>query len=87
MINDRRIKEHWHLDKRVPLALMLALIAQTGSVIWWASGIDYRIGRLEIDQSVVAVMNDKVIRLEEQLKSSNELLREIREELRKRGDA
>lgn len=29
----------WHLDRRVPLALIFTLFIQTGGAIWWASGI------------------------------------------------
>lgn len=29
--------EPWHLDKRVPLALIGALFFQTAGIVWWAS--------------------------------------------------
>lgn len=29
--------EHWHLDKRVPLALIFTLMVQTGAGVWWAA--------------------------------------------------
>lgn len=28
---------HWTLDKRVPLALVMAVAVQTGGVIWWGA--------------------------------------------------
>ena len=33
----------WHLDKRVPIALIFALILQTGGAVWWISGIVHRL--------------------------------------------
>ena len=35
--------EPWHLDKRVPIAMILALLAQTGGMIWWAASISTRV--------------------------------------------
>lgn len=35
-----RLREPWHLDKRVPLALIIAIVVQTGGAVWWASGRD-----------------------------------------------
>ena len=29
----------WYLDKKIPLALFLAIAVQTGTAIWWAAGI------------------------------------------------
>lgn len=35
--------EPWHLDRRVPLSLILAMVAQTAAVVWWASGLEARL--------------------------------------------
>jgi len=37
----------WHLDKRVPVALILTIVLQTGGVIWWASQQTHRLGAVE----------------------------------------
>jgi hypothetical protein len=37
-------EQQWHLDKRVPIALILAIAIQSGSAIWWASTIQARVG-------------------------------------------
>lgn len=31
--------EPWHLDRRIPIALILAIIGQTAGAVWWASTI------------------------------------------------
>ena len=38
----------WHLDKRVPLALILTIMIQTAAGIWWAATISARVGAVEM---------------------------------------
>lgn len=33
------IDQSWHLDRRVPIALIFSLVAQTAAAVWWASTI------------------------------------------------
>ena len=33
---DRRT-DQWHVGKEIPIAMLFALIAQTGAAIWWAA--------------------------------------------------
>jgi uncharacterized coiled-coil protein SlyX len=44
-------KEGWHLDKRVPIGLILTIIIQTVYMTWWASKIDSRVSVLESNSS------------------------------------
>lgn len=37
----------WHLDKRIPIALIIALLTQTAAAIWWASSIEARMLNVE----------------------------------------
>ena len=39
----------WHLDKRVPIGLMIGLTLNLGLGIWYASKLDSRITYLEVD--------------------------------------
>lgn len=34
---ERRATDHWHVDKRIPLMLFVAVIGQTAGGIWWMS--------------------------------------------------
>jgi len=34
--------EAWHLDKKVPLALIVAIVGQTLAAVWWAAGMAAR---------------------------------------------
>jgi len=59
------ISAHWSLDKRVPIAALLAVVLQTGAMIWWASGVEARVGQLEQRHdstlpSRIAVVESKV---------------------------
>ena len=40
-------KEQWHLDKRVPVAIIFAIFMQTAGAIWWASSIQSRVSTNE----------------------------------------
>jgi Tfp pilus assembly protein PilO len=42
--------EPWHLDKRVPVALILALCVQTGTAIWWAAGLSADVAVMQARQ-------------------------------------
>jgi hypothetical protein len=58
---------HWSLDKRVPLALILTIIVQTVSVIWFAAALWQQVqsqgARLD---AIEAMKTDaRLIRLEE----------------------
>lgn len=37
----------WHLDRRVPVALLIGLLAQAGAAVWWASATSDRLSHVE----------------------------------------
>lgn len=52
MNDDFKMKQGWHLDKKVPLSIILALIVQSIVLIVWAATLDNRVGVVE--QNVTA---------------------------------
>jgi len=64
-------KEPWHLDKKVPISLVVVLLVQTGSFIWWASGVDSRITQIELDrvkqEQQIVTNNDQFLELNTKL--------------------
>ena len=40
-----KLKEGWHLDKRVPITLIIAAFAQVVAFTWWASSLQNDIER------------------------------------------
>ena len=40
-------REHWSVDKKIPLALVITLLIQTGGVVWWSSQLNSRVTVVE----------------------------------------
>ena len=40
-------KEHWHLDKKVPIGIIAAMLLQFAGGLWFVSKLDSRIYTLE----------------------------------------
>lgn len=68
------VAEHWTLDKKIPLAIILALLAQGGGLAWWAATLEGRLSMAE--RSIVKLDGrdgeqradrDRMIRLEERI--------------------
>lgn len=81
-------KESWHLDKRIPIALIITLLSQFAAVIGYISKLDarvdqqsYRIERLEASDreqtGKIATSSDGIIRLQEQSAHQTRLLEQI----------
>lgn len=54
----------WHLDKRVPLALIVTIFIQTAGAFWWAATIAARVNYLEETQISTSGRGDRITRLE-----------------------
>lgn len=78
----------WHLDKKVPIAILAAIIMQGVVGVWWVSKLDSRVAHLEVTDSSSRVRLDRievdrtdalgrVIRLEEQVKAMVDGLRRV----------
>ena len=46
MTDESKEQNQWHLNKGVPIALILALFIQTLGAVWWASSIDQQVGEI-----------------------------------------
>jgi hypothetical protein len=58
---------HWHLDKRVPITILLAIAVQTGTWIWWASNASTRLDAVERKVEAAAPQAERIIRLDEKM--------------------
>lgn len=60
--------QHWSVDKRVPIALILTfvgtMIIQSGAVVWWASSISSRVNTLETRVETMSDQRDRIIKVE-----------------------
>lgn len=85
-------KEHWMIDRKIPLALIFTIAMQGVVGIWWAADITNRlisVERAEADtvRSVQSLVNlsdaryEKIIRLEEKLAATSTILERIEKKL------
>lgn len=58
---------HWSLDKRVPLALIVAMVVQTVAAVWMAATAMARLDEVERKVGAAAPMADRLARLEERV--------------------
>jgi hypothetical protein len=68
----------WHLDKRIPIALIVALAGQSVGAVWWARGIDSRVENLEQQAKINAPQGDRLARVEVKLEVVQEGISEIK---------
>lgn len=74
----------WHLDKRVPIALIVTIAIQTAGIVWWAASVSARIERLEEKATVTAPNSDRLTRVEVQLEVVKDGVTEIKRLLQAR---
>lgn len=84
----RRFMGDWHLDKRIPITLIITIIIQTMGVTWWASNVEARVSEQQAKFGFLADYmqrqneNDKQVtatlaRLDERVKQQGEVLASI----------
>lgn len=49
----------WHLDRRVPVALIVTILMQTAAAIWWASALSQRMTTVEADTAALAAIESE----------------------------
>lgn len=87
-------REHWSVDKKIPLALMLAILAQTGAGVWWASALNTRVTSVEthsiqVDTTLTKIAADsatadvRTARLEERYSAIEDTLKRLDDKMDK----
>jgi hypothetical protein len=87
--------KQWHLDKRIPIAMIVALFVQFASGVWYMSWLAAQVStntkeivRVQSSISIFQARNsevkERVIRIEEKLAAQHELLERIFNALEKR---
>jgi hypothetical protein len=85
-LSDRDYERQWHLDKKVPLALIVTIVAQTIIAAWAASNIWTRVGELEHKVEIAAPQAERIIRLETKVEGITGSLAEIKTLVSRRMD-
>lgn len=74
---------HWHLDRRVPIALIVTILIQTGTVVWWGASTNARINALEEKATLASTQPERLARVETKLETVQDGIVEIKSILRK----
>ena len=77
--NGNDLPRHWHLDRRVPIALILALLLQSSGAIWWAASIS---GRVENNERSVSRLETTTETMRQSAQAQAIQLGRIEEQLR-----
>lgn len=72
----------WHLDKKVPIALIFAIIGQTVAAAWFASALSTRVDQLERQANASSPQAERIVRLEENMKAIQQGITEIKSMIR-----
>lgn len=76
----------WTVDKKIPLAMIFAVIVQTGGFVWWMGGISERVNVLEKASAAVTiaapVQADRLTRVESKVESAQRDLAEIKADVK-----
>jgi hypothetical protein len=75
--------KRWHLDKKVPLALILTIAIQTGGFVWWAASTNERVANLERRVDASAPQADRLTRVEVKIEAVQEGITEIKRMIRR----
>ena len=73
----------WHLDKRVPIALILAILFQTAGALMWAGAATERLSQLESQAYDRRGLIERTARLEEQTRHLQATLDRIEDKIDK----
>jgi hypothetical protein len=76
----------WHLDKKVPLALIMTIVCQTIVAAWGASNLWTRVGELERQMQIAAPQFERIIRLETKVDGITGGLSEIKALINRRTE-
>ena len=76
----------WHLDKKVPLALIMTIIGPTVVAAWGASNLWTRVGQLERQMQIAAPQFERIIRLEAKVDGITGSLSEIKALINRRSE-
>lgn len=78
---DLNDSNHWQLDKRVPVALVLMFLGQFAALVWWGRGIDTSVtsheGRIVALEKASDLQRDAATRLTVQMESMQSQLNRI----------
>jgi peptidoglycan hydrolase CwlO-like protein len=93
MVAGGLMTEHWHLDRKVPIALIFTIFVQSATLVWWLSSLNQRVFMTERSitnlESSQVTANEKfeaqrtqVAILVEQIGNTNKNLERLQSEMK-----
>lgn len=64
-MEDPAMGSDWHLDKRVPIALIVTIFLQSMAAVWWAASMQARMDGLESMMLAQASTESRLVRVEQ----------------------
>lgn len=79
-------QQHWQIDRKIPLALIVTILLQTFGVVYWGATLqaDARNTERRVSALENANFGDRLARIEAQMVTQNQLLADIKSDLRKK---
>ena len=74
--------EQWHVEKKIPLALIFAMLVQTVGLVAFTAQLSGRVNALEKDAEAKSWQAERIIRIDERLTSLQNGMAEIKTLLR-----
>jgi hypothetical protein len=84
---EREYESAWHLDRKVPIALIITIAMQTIGIVWFAAGLFYRVDALEKQQLASQPHSDRITRMEVKVESIERGVTEIKSLIQQRPAA
>lgn len=83
---------NWHLDKRIPIALIMAVVVQTIGAVWWAATISAQVEagsverarleeRITASERAINLLTTQSARGEERIEQTMRLLERVESKL------
>lgn len=73
----------WHLDRKVPISLIFAIIVQTAGFFWWGATTSEKVSVLKERLDAIAPQADRLTRVEVNIESIKDSLVDIKQSLRR----
>lgn len=78
--------DSWKLDRRIPVAFILAIFLQFAGAIIWATELDARVSQIEKQNMGAAALYEKLARIEERMDYMKQDVASIKRQLDRFGD-
>ncbi len=74
-------KPHWTVDRRIPVAMIIALLVNFGFGVWWVSSLSSRVDSLEKSEDARSTQGNRLTIVEQQLTFIQQTLGRIERKL------